>query len=478
MTDLVWRRSPQRDSRIDSLGNDDRSVLILKDILRELNKDITSISTAIAPILEPPVIPSQGGGVGTVPAPTDLQAQVLPLSILLLWSSPDASARLYEIRRNLVLDWNTASFVTRTPSLSVNLAPIKAGGYYFLIKTLDSLSNYSPDYDSVPVIIYAPNVPTISVAVIDNNVMLNWNNPMTSFNIDFYRVYKNDVLLGTIRATFTSIFETIAGIYTYDIEAIDIAGNVGGKGTVTAQVNTPPDFVLEDQRVSGLNGTRFNVLREPYIPSLLACIPLETWDQHFSARSWANIQAQMTAGYPIYIQPTALSGWYEEVIDYGTEIHNVIITITYQARQIVPQVNVLLKMAFSTDGITYTPFTTGASQFAEIFRYLKFRMEFTGLSDKALEEYTFVTVTIDVKREIDSGEVIALATDVNGTQVFFNKTFKDIDSITCTADAIEPIDTIYAFDDIPDPKYFFIYALDTTGNRVTYLVSWKARGIV
>jgi hypothetical protein len=80
---------PQRDSRIDSLGNDERSVLILKDILRELNKDITSISTAIEPILEPPVIPTHGGGIGTVPAPTDLQAQVLPLSILLMWSSPE-----------------------------------------------------------------------------------------------------------------------------------------------------------------------------------------------------------------------------------------------------------------------------------------------------------------------------------------------------------------------------------------------------
>jgi hypothetical protein len=478
MTNLIWTRSPQRDSRIDSLGNDERSVLILKDILRELNKDVTAISTALAPILEPPVIPSGGAGIGTVPAPIDLQAQVLPLSILLMWSAPDASARLYEIRRNLVLDWNTASFVTRTPSLSVNLAPILAGGYYFLIKTLDSLSNYSPEYDSVPVIIYGPNTPTINVSVIDNNVLLGWNNPMTSFNIDHYNVYKNGSILGTIRATFTSIFETIAGVYTYDVEAVDIAGNVGGKGTVTAQVNTPPDFVLEDRRVSGLNGTRVNVLRVPKIPSLLACVPTETWSQHFSTRSWAHIQAQMTAGYPLYIQPTVLTGSYEEVIDYGTEIQNTIVTITYQVAQIVPQVNVQVKMAFSTDGIAYTPFVIGASQFTAVFRYLKFRLEFTGLSDKALAEYTFVTLTIDVKRELDSGEIIALAGDVGGTQVFFNKVFKDIDSITCTADAIEPIDVIYAFDDIPDPTYFFVFALDTTGNRVTYLISWKARGIV
>ena len=478
MTTFLRSGNPQRDSRIDALGNDDRSVLILKDILRELNKDINTISTAIAPILAPPTTPVVGGGIGTVPAPTDLQAQVLPLSILLMWSSPDASARLYEIRRNLILDWNTASFVTRTPSLSVNLAPITAGGYYFLIKTLDSFSNYSPTYDSVPVIIYSPNPPTVNASVVDNNVLLSWDNPMTSFNIDRFRVYKNGTLFGSTRASFSAIFETIAGTYTYEIEAVDIAGNISSRATVTVDVKTPPDFVLEDQRISGLNGTRFQVLRVPQLPSLLACIITETWEEHFLTRAWADIQAQLAAGYPIYIQPTALDGWYEEVIDYGIEIQNVIITITYQNMQITPQVNAIVKMAFSTDGIAYTPFVTGASQFAALFRYLKFRLEFTGLTDKALAEYSFVTLTIDVKREIDSGEIIALAGDLNGTQVFFNKLFKDIDSITCTADAIEPIDVIYAFDDVPNPTYFFVYALDTTGNRVTYLISWKARGIV
>lgn len=478
MTTFLRSGGPQRDSRIDALGNDDRSVLILKDILRELNKEITTINTALAPILEPSTTPIGGGGTGTSPEPLNFAAQVLPLSIFLSWTAPDAGARLYEIRRNLVADWPTASFVTRTPSLTVNLAPIKSGGYYFLIKTLDSLGNYSLNYASTTVIIYNPNTPTINVSVIDNNVLLSWNNPMTSFNIDFYRVYKNNSLLGTIRATFTSIFETIAGDYTYEIEAVDIAGNVGPQGVVTAHVNTPPDFVLEDQRVSGLNGIRVNVARIPYLPSLLACVPVETWEEHFMTRSWLNIQAQIDAGYAIYIQPTALNGSYEEVIDYGAEIQNTIVTITYQTETIVPDVTVLVKMAFSTDGISYTPFVTGQSQFAAIFRYLKFRLEFTGTSDKALAEFSFIQITIDVKRELDSGEIIALATDVGGTQVFFNKVFKDIDSITATADSVEPIDVIYSFDDIPDPLYFFVFALDTTGNRVTYLISWKARGIV
>ena len=111
-------------------------------------------------------------------------------------------------------------------------------------------------------------------------------------------------------------------------------------------------------------------------------------------------------------------------------------------------------------------------------RYLKFRLEFTGEDDKSLMEVFNVRISLDVKRENDGGDFVALATDVGGTKIFFNKPFKDVESITATADAIEPLTVIYDFVDIPDPKFFYVYVLDSTGNRVTYLISWKARGIV
>jgi len=468
---------PQRDARIDTLGHDERSVLILKDILRDFNRDMQVVYETIAPLQEA-IQPVTGGGIGQAPEPINFTAQVLLTSIFLSWESSSTAARTYEIRRSGELNWDLASFVTRTPSLTVNLAPLTQGSYYFLIKTIDSFGNYSPNFASATVTIIPPGKPTISAAVIDNNVLLNWTTPTTSFQIDRFRIYRNNSVYGTLRATFVSTFETVAGEYKYGVEAIDVAGNVGGIGEVTTIVNTPPDYQLLDTKISGLNGTMFNVVRSS-TPSLIACVDTNsTWQQHFVSRTWDDIEDQINAGYPIYIQPTVTTGWYEEVIDYGIEIQNTIVTITYQLEQIVSEVTVLVKLAYSSDGVVFTPFVIGASQFVPIFQYLKLRFEFTGLSDKALAELTFMTTTLDVKREVDGGEVTAIYNDVGGTPVLFNKVFKDVNSITCTADSVEPITIIYDFVDIPNPTGFKVFALDSTGNRVTYLVSWKARGIV
>ncbi len=481
---------PQRDARIDALGNDERSVLILKEILRDFNKDVQAVYEVIVPI-EAAVRPIiTGGGTGLSPEPLNFAAQVVLNGIHLSWEAPNAGARLYEIRRSGDLNWNLASFVTRTPSLSILLDPLPFGSYFFLIKTIDTFGNYSPNFTSASVTIISPGKPFVTAAVIDNNVLLNWTVPTTSFTIDRYRIFRNESLYGALRSTFVSTFETVAGEYTYGVEAIDIAGNVSDIGEVTTTVNTPPDYQLLDTKISDLNGTMENVVRSS-TPSLIACVDTNiTWEQHFVNRSWADIEDQINAGYPIYIQPTLTTGWYEEVIDYGLEIQNTIVTITYQLVQIVPEVSVIIKLSYSSDNIVFTPLPPGASHFVPIFQYLKMRLEFTGSSDKALAEFTMMTTTLDVKREVDGGEVIAYNGGIhndadgipvdhtNGTPVKFNKLFKDVNSITATCDSIEPITIIYDFLDIPNPVGFKVFALDSTGNRVTYLVSWKARGIV
>lgn len=103
----------------------------------------------------------------------------------------------------------------------------------------------------------------------------------------------------------------------------------------------------------------------------------------------------------------------------------------------------------------------------------------TGSLKHGLIRISNFQISLNVKREVDSGDVAALSTDVSGTAVLFNKAFKDIDSITCTVDSVtEPFTVIYNFVDIPNPTGFSVFVFDTTGNRVSKTVSWKARGIV
>lgn len=231
-----------------------------------------------------------------------------------------------------------------------------------------------------------------------------------------------------------------------------------------------PRGLRRNDQIRNLTGITF--------PSRFPTVSNCSWEGHFTSRGWLSPQNQISAGYPIYIQPTLLSGYYEEVIDYGTTITNTIASLRWSQTLFAGSVTVVTKMAVSTDGNTYTPFQSGTSIFFSTLRFLKIRFEFTATDDTGLIEVSNVQTLLDVKREVDSGSVIALAGDTFGTPVLFNKAFKDIDSITLTVAAIEPVTAIYDFVDVPNPAGFSVYAFSSTGNRITYLVSWKARGIV
>ena len=482
----------QRDSRIDSLSDDPNSVRILQDILRSFTDDVLRIETAIGVVQKRVSPPTGGGGIGVSPSPPYFTGHVELIAIFLEWGMPEPPARLFEIRRSQTdTEWDTADFVTRTPSENVRLAPLKAGTYNFLIKSIDALGNYSTDYDYLDLTVELPGAPTITATVVDNNVLLYWTVPTTSHSIDRFNIYRDGIFYGVNRGTFVPIFETIAGTYTYSIEAVDVAGNVGARGSVTTKVNQPPDFELRSKVISDLQGICVNCKRldhgpnPPNPPTLLACISTaETWEQHFASRGWNTIQDQLNAGYPLYSQPAEVTGSYEEIIDYGVIVDNTIVTINYQYIEIVPSVDILIKLAYSSDGISYSPFIVGNSQFIPSFQYLKMRLEFTALNNESLAEFSIIQTTLDVKKEIDSGDIVAdashdgLSGRPNGTPVYFKKKFKDVDSITATANSEEPIDVIYDFLDAPNPTMFHVFAMDTTGNRVTFLISWKARGVV
>jgi len=409
--------------------------------------------------------------------PTTLSFVFTPTTVRFIWTEV-AGAAQYEIRKGV--DWDTATFQLRSNSLQADIDPLLVGSHTYLIKTITAGGVYSVLATQCIVTVSALGTITITKAVIDNNVLLSWIAPTSTFRILNYKVKKDTVLIGTVDSTFFTRFENVAGTYTYTVTAIDVAGNESPASDIIVQVLTPPDYALQDQQTSALNGTRVNVPLLPG-PKLLANWAPETFEVHFTSRGWLTPQNQVDAGFPIYIQPANLTGSYEEVIDYGVALNNVIGTITYNSFLVTPAetMGVIIKMATSLDGVSYSAFTSGASQFLSTLRYLKFRLEFTGSSTKALMEIFNVVISLNVKRENDGGEVEALLTDVGGTDVFFNKPFKDVESLTATAKSTtEPFVVIINFNDIPSPTEFQVFVFDTTGNRVSKTVEWKARGVI
>jgi hypothetical protein len=192
---------------------------------------------------------------------------------------------------------------------------------------------------------------------------------------------------------------------------------------------------------------------------------------------WQSIQDQIDAGYPIFIQPTKLVGTYERVFDFGTILNTLIINLVWNQNQIEGSTSVVSEIAYSTDNITYSSYIAARSLFVSSMRYVKVKFTFTSIDRKSLLEFYNLVINLNVKVETDSGSIIADEDDVSGTVVTFNKTFKDINSITVSADSVTPITVIYDFVDVPNPTSFKVYAFNAAGARVTYLVSWKARGI-
>jgi hypothetical protein len=452
---------------------DPRLAEILSTIASDLNLTILTIN----PLQE---TVSVLGAFDAVP-PDDLTTVVvslLQLNIQITWGAV-TGAQFYEIREGV--DWDTAVFILKTASLSANIEPRLIGSYNLLIKGLSSASVYSTNAMAFQIIIPALGSMVLSASTIDNNVMLSWNAPTSSFQIHHYNLYKDTIKFAEHNGLFFSRPEVAAGTYLFEVEAVDIVGNMSAKASASATVNTPPDYMLQDERTIDLSTvTKSNAVLQN--GRIIACVNLvETYQDHFTSRGWASPQDQIDDGYARWIQDNPLTGYILDEYDYGTVLSNTVASVSY-VKEIYTGTNdvlVVVKMSWSEDGITWNDEQIGESQFIASLRYLRLKFEFNASNDDAMISFYNAVVRLSVKREVDSGSFYADENDSSGTLVLFNKSFKDVDSITATAaEARTPIYVSVNFLDVPNPVSFRVLAFDSAGRRVSHWIDWKARGIV
>lgn len=458
------------------------------DLLDALISDFYALANQI----NPPTTRSFGAtGVTVGPSnTTGFIATIYDNNVKLSWDNI-AGISTYEIRYKLDValptDWDTATYILRTSTLSADINPLTIpltfGSHSFLIKSIDSSGNYAATASVVTISIPVILQPVITPTVISNNVLLNWTSPTSSFRIDHYNVYKNAILQGRVSGTFEAIFEIVGGTYSYTVEAVDIVGNVGTlSNAAVVQVGSPTDFILYSTLTSTFTGTKTNCKKDVIAGSnyLLACVDVtQTWANHFSTRGWANIDAQIAAGFPIYAEPALLTGSYQEVFDFGVIISNVIVVMNWNLIPINGSVTVATStLEYSTDNITYTAPVTGTSVFATSVRYVRFTMNFVGATTVSLAYFSNLQCLLNVHREVDSGTGTANSGDATGTVFTFNKAFRSVDSIVVT-----PLSTTAAFPVVNfvsalNPTTFKVLLFNDAGVRVTKDISWVARGII
>lgn len=404
-------------------------------------------------------------------------------NLVLSWSAVQGNLAtdMYEIRVGTTTStWSTASVVSTVKSLTYSLKANWGGTKRFFIAAKDVKGNYgSPNYFDAVVI--PPTQPTISIQVVDNNVLFKWNDctqtlPITSYELRRGATWEAGTVIGTKKGEFTSVFETVSSTYTYWIAGIDTAGNYGIPGSVSAAVNQPPDYVLRANQNSTFSGTKVNSVIETQ--TLLALVDAtETWQSHFSSRGWLTPQDQINAGFPIYVQPSATSGSYTEEIDYGATLGGTKITTTLTTANISGSTTITPSLSVKTNaGDPWTDYSGLSSVYTTNIRYLKVVYAFSSAGGDDLIRIENLNIQLDKKQIGDAGSGTAYASDSGGTQVLFTTDFVDIDSISVTPAGTTPRLAIYDFVDAPNPTGFKVLLFDTAGNRVSGDFSWQARG--
>ena len=424
----------------------------------------------------------------SVPTAPSITAQIAAENVVLSWAAPAATLPIaeYEIRHGA--SWEAGTSLGKVTATTFRQKTEWVGTRNYWIAATDSAGNVGAA-GSVSTVISAPSAPlSLRAEVVDNNVLLSWNEPASStLPISTYTLRRGDTWagatdLGTKSGLFTTLFETTAGLYTYWVAAVDTYGNVGTPAAIGATVNQPPDYVLKVSIDSIFDGTATSAV--DYEGTLAMLVDAtETWEEHFTTRSWATIQDQIDAGYTYYLEPGTTTAEYVETFDYGATLLANKITVSYSAEVVTGEAAVTIDILVSNDDITYTTYADTLQIYATNFRYIKVRINAT-TATSGLVKINSLNIRLDSKLRSISGTKTCTSSDSGGTTIYLtddrssggNKEFVDVDSISITPLGTTPVIAVYDFVDAVNPLSFKVLLFNTSGTRVTGDVSYVVRG--
>lgn len=387
-----------------------------------------------------------------------------------------------------------------TDATALTVPAIPANTHTFMVRAVDASGNRS-GWGTFDLTVRNPGAAFLTdVNVIDNNVLIYWQEPREQFfAIQYYNFGTVEdgyfSLIGRIDARFASRFERQSGTYTYQVCPVDVAGNSGQCSNITAQVAQPPDFIFFDDKDSTFNGTKVNAVLDGEGGMVLPVYSNETWQQNIDrvagllkiGSSDVTWQRKIDKKWPVWQSPAAPSATYIEVVDVGTDVPATYINVTVSSKILEGEPILSCKIEISSDKKEWRTVADNVfSTYASSFRYVRYTFNVTG----GMLRLTNLNYRLDVKKLSDFGSVVSKSTDngegfvsvdetpdLYGTWVPFLVAFTDIQSgpiVFCNEEG----KTAYVnFKDVLRPTGFRVFVLDKNGNRVNGTVSWSAYGV-
>ena len=447
------------------------------------------------------------------PAPSNLTAIVKGVSAFVSWDEvPVATVSgkvnglpivFYKIYREAAnaTTVGTADFQQNGTAITEEVTWSDATQKYF-VRAVDVNGNDgvlgSADFTITP----PSAVTNFTNEVIDNNVLLRWTESVVGTGqlpIKHYNIYKNNLstLVGQKLGTFTTVFEQVGGQFSYIIKPVNTAGIEGAQEVTNAEVNEPPDFVLQQDFQSALTGSGITSVNGFFDDDgLFFCIDSSrTWKQHFDPNNNDTSRTfGVYGGSTIYALPSENTGSFEEIIDTGATIDSTRIEGSLglvddetvgEGYSISSELFIAPDNGSGAAG-TYVSKGTDTGQRINVlgqnFRFIKIKYTFTGTNNNDLIKVNSSRIKLFLKRKTDQGRVSVLQSDSSGTgkQVSFAETFVDVDSIQLTIQGSTSSAkyAIYDFLDAANPQNGFkIFLFDTSGNGVAGTVDFTVRGV-
>ena len=418
---------------------------------------------------------------------------VVGVNETLAWSIPASGFAIdrYQVRYGASYAAGTAIDSTKATSLTRKVNYTGARSYW--VAAIDVAGN-TGSATAIATSISAPGVvQSLRADVVDNNALIFWAAPAGgSLPVDRYEIRKGATFAGgtvigsNADSTFTTVFEQLAGSYTYWVAAVDSAGTVGTATSVVASINQPPDYVLRTNIDSTFNGTLSNALLTGS-SLLLPVNTTETWTQHFANNGYATPQAQISAGNPLYISPSPTTASYQEVVDYGSTLPSTTIAVTLNSTLLSGTVSATAQIDWSNTSATgpWTSATAGAtSALATTFRWVRVTYSFTATAGANLLQVNALNIKLSVKQRTDSGAGTSAAalTTVGGVSAYwstvsFGYAFMAADCPVVQANTSTARIPIIVYAGGVNPTGFSVAFVNTSGANVASVpFSWTARG--
>ena len=177
------------------------------------------------------------------------------------WTDPAATLPIEEYEIRYGANWAAGTVLGRVKGTTISTKAQWLGSRTWWVAAIDVNGNVG-SAGSAALNISAPSQPTLTHQVVDNNVLLYWSQPTGTLPVVTTELRRGATWAGAMSigqkaGGFTTIFETVAGLYTYWVAGVDSAGNVGEPRSITARVDQPPDYVLQLDRNSDFNGRNF-----------------------------------------------------------------------------------------------------------------------------------------------------------------------------------------------------------------------------